>query len=82
MRLKIRRLKELKAFNSLRLPVEDTAEAAAKVLIKLAGETKLAQTELARTELMQTKLIQTELVQTELIRTELMAIRYWNSLKS
>ena len=72
MRLKIRRLEELKAFDSLRLPVEDTAEAAAEVLVKLASET-----ELARTELMQT-----ELVRTELVRTELIAVHYWNSFKS
>ena len=45
MRLKIRRPKELKAFNSLRLPIEDTAEAAAEVLIKLTSKTELAQTE-------------------------------------
>ena len=55
MRLKIRRLKELKAFNSLRLPVEDAVEAAAEilaeVLVELAGETELARMELVRTEL-------------------------------
>ena len=45
LRLEIRRPKELKAFNSLRLPVEDTVEAAAEVLIKLAGEIKLVRTE-------------------------------------
>ena len=57
MQLEIRRLKELKAFNSLRLPVEDAAEAATEVLVKLASETELARTELARTKLMQTELI-------------------------
>ena len=49
MRLKIRRPKELKAFNSLRLPIEDTAEAATEilteVLVELASETKLTRTE-------------------------------------
>jgi hypothetical protein len=54
-RAKIQQPEELKAFNSLRLPVEDTAEAAveilAEVLVELASETELAQTELVRTEL-------------------------------
>ena len=45
MRLKIRRLEELKAFDSLKLPVEDATEAAAEVLVELAGETELARTE-------------------------------------
>ena len=50
--LKIWQLKELKAFNSLRLFIEDAAKAAeaaaeilAEVLIKLASETELARTE-------------------------------------
>ena len=51
MRLKIRRLKELKAFNSLKLPIEDTIEAAAEVLVKLTGETELVWTELMQIEL-------------------------------
>ena len=45
LRLKIRRLKELKAFNSLRLPIEDAAEILAEVLVELASETELARTE-------------------------------------
>ena len=47
--------------------MEDAAEAATEVLVKLTGETELART---------------ELVQTKLIRTELIAIHYWNSLES
>ena len=69
--LKIRQLKELEAFNSLRLPVENAAEAAAEilaeVLVKLASETELARMELVQTELVRTELVQTELVQTELV---------------
>ena len=57
LRLKIRRPKELKAFNSLRLPVEDAVEAAAEVLVELASETELAWTEPVRTELTRTELI-------------------------
>ena len=45
MRLEIRRPEELGVFDGLRLPVEDAAEAAAEVLVKLAGETELARTE-------------------------------------
>ena len=44
MQLEIRRPEELKAFDSLRLPIEDAAEAAAEVLVELASETELAQT--------------------------------------
>ena len=70
IKLKIQQLKELEAFNSLRLPVEDAAEAATKilaeVLVKLASET-----ELARMELVQTELVRTELMRIELVRTEL-----------
>ena len=68
--LEIRQLEELEAFDSLRLPVEDAAEAAAEVaaeilaevLVELAGETELARTKLARTKLARTKLARTELV--------------------
>ena len=52
MRLKIQQSKELKAFNSLRLPIEDAAEAAAEVLVELAGEIELARMELVQVELM------------------------------
>ena len=62
--------------------MEDTAEAAAEILVELAGETELARTELARTELTRTKLVQTKLVRIELVRTELVAVYYWNSLES
>ena len=44
-RVEIQQLKELKAFDSLRLSIEDTTEAtaeiAAEVFVKLAGRTKL-----------------------------------------
>ena len=51
MRLKIRRFKELKAFNSLRLPIEDAIEATTEVLVKLTSETELARTEFTRIKL-------------------------------
>ena len=60
MRLEIQRPKKLKVFDSLRLPMENTAEAATEVLaIEVALEliTELVQTELTRTELVQTKLV-------------------------
>ena len=57
MWLKIRQPEELKAFNSLRLPVEDTVEATAEVLIKLASKTELAQTEPIWTKLTQMELV-------------------------
>ena len=72
MRLEIRRPEELKAFDSLRLPVEDTAEAATEVLVELASETELARTELVQTELVRTELV-AELIRTELVRTKLFA---------
>ena len=53
-RAEIRQPEELEAFDSLRLPVEDAAEAAAEVLVELAGETELARTEPeARVEIQQ-----------------------------
>ena len=45
LQLKIRRPEELKAFNSLKLPVEDTIKAATEILVELTSETKLAWTE-------------------------------------
>ena len=58
MRLETWRLEELKVFNSLRLPIEDAAEAAAEVLVKLAGETEFAWTELIQTKLFAELLIE------------------------
>ena len=53
MRVEIRQPKELEAFNSLRLPIEDTTEAAeaaaeilAEVLVKLTSRTELVRIEL------------------------------------
>ena len=75
MRLEIRRLEELKAFNSLRLPVEDTAEAAAEVLVELAGETELARTEPeARVETRQLE-ARVEIQQLEELEVLLIAVR-------
>jgi hypothetical protein len=55
LQLEIRRPKELEAFDSLRLPVENAAEAAteilAEVLVELTSETELAWIKLIRTEL-------------------------------
>ena len=65
--------------NGLRLPVEDTAEAAAEilaeVLVELAGETELAQTEpKARVEIRQLE-AQVEIQQLKELKVLLIAVR-------
>ena len=61
MWLKIQRLKKLEVFNSLKLPIEDTAEATTEILMEVLIKL-ISETELARIELIQIKLIQMELV--------------------
>ena len=76
LRLKIRRPEELEAFDSLKLPVEDAAEAAAEVLVKLAGETELARTEPeAQVEIRQLE-AQVEIQQLKELKVLLVAIHY------
>ena len=43
--LEIQQLEELEAFNSLRLPVEDTIKTAIEVLVELASKIELVWTE-------------------------------------
>ena len=66
LRLEIRRLEELKVFNSLRLSVVVLAEVLPEVFADVAADVA------GRTELVRTELV-AELVRTELLQTELLA---------
>ena len=57
MQLEIRRLEELKIFDSLRLSVVILAKVLPEVLADVADRTELVRTELVRTELVRTELV-------------------------